>query len=1107
MYVEMIKNNREVILTGEIGALLHDIGKCHPNFIESKSVEKTAPDIHAQIYKFLRLELVEFIKSSKFDIKIGNETSDIYNLITQHHPDKNAKNKIDNIVKILIACDHKDSADDKGIVRKKQRLDETWIASPFGYEKEKIDLVCLQKRFDELQDNLTGLFRNYLSQTKTMDLSCLRESLINNLRTTFSHALGETRKPANDVTLWDHSHSTASLFKSVLAGMVCGANLDPENLKWRIFGICWNGEEFINKGRKIAEIQKRAEIIDDIKGELKRRFEDEIPIGNAIYEDTNGIYFTFPELSDKSKDLARECAEETLGIIHDKSDNELWPFFTLSKASGTLTIIADEITFASEKRKIPRMSPVLFVEKDEKENDEKSKSKDDKESKKQNEENKKPIPVESDLDLDLEFKKLVEKIKEENRDARIDICPICRIRPKHEEAERCEICEKRRMGRLEQWLSNRQDTIWIEEVADKNNRIALISLSVNLDKWLDGTMIGSIYSQSFEDWYESRAKKIKENTQFMKKIKKSINRELMRGSLDELAEYFMEYFIKEVLADPEFTTAQDNISLRAKIFDTFFEDIRISEKDRDKQSNDNPLFVKNVWKSFKEKLDKVSTNNALSLLFTQNPSPARLYRIWKETGEFFDLIIRKIKDEIYSHEWKRIKFSVDMDKFYWFNWDNPKKEDIVPLLKSLEIIEEDKDPEIERDNEGITIKTKKNLRLVKEGNKVKLEAKGDVYEFAYHEDNGRVYRINDTTPYIIRIDDLEPKDLLVFHTKEGEFYTIESIEKFKFKSKEGEEKTGEESIKEALKQGFDHLATEDKPNENLLKKNEDEKIRIRDENTKIEVYMPLIEINRSPLSLRLIVPAMDCINIIELITKLYNERFEKVIGKLPLNMKLLVANRKFPLYVLLDAERRMLEGNGFRKQVAMNPWWSVDSMRNDSYYGFYPVNEIKENEKKYTLDDLYTISKDKIFFLYPGYFDFDLLLGTTDRYKIGYSEENDGIKRADKDYRLFTGRPYYFYQISEILELWDVLSANIPSTQINFIEEMLTSKLKWWRDVKDGNKRNVFRKFAEATLKDAFRDKWSGLRDETRFFLIDSATNGLLLDTIIFFRHVIKKEV
>ncbi|MCD6442995.1 MAG: hypothetical protein J7L28_03420, partial [Thermotogae bacterium] len=80
MTIDVIKNSRKTILIGEIGALLHDIGKLHPDFVKSKSVEKTAKDNHAQIDEFLKPELIKFIKNSKFDITVGNEKSTIYNL-------------------------------------------------------------------------------------------------------------------------------------------------------------------------------------------------------------------------------------------------------------------------------------------------------------------------------------------------------------------------------------------------------------------------------------------------------------------------------------------------------------------------------------------------------------------------------------------------------------------------------------------------------------------------------------------------------------------------------------------------------------------------------------------------------------------------------------------------------------------------------------------------------------------------------------------------------------------------------------------------------------------------------------------------------------------
>lgn len=289
------------------------------------------------------------------------------------------------------------------------------------------------------------------------------------------------------------------------------------------------------------------------------------------------------------------------------------------------------------------------------------------------------------------------------------------------------------------------------------------------------------------------------------------------------------------------------------------------------------------------------------------------------------------------------------------------------------------------------------------------------------------------------------------------------------------------------------MALEDEPEKNLIKA---EKTIKTEDNLSFEKYYPLIEINKSPLSLRFIVPALDSMEIIEMITKLYNRRFEKVLGKLPLNVKLLVAKRKFPFYILLEAEKRMLKDEEFKKQTPMNPWWSIDRL--DEHYNFYPTKPA--NGEKYTLDDLSPLSKSKIFHLYPSYFDFELLSATTDRYNIYY----EGKKRGHEDHRLFSGRPYYLYQISNILELWDILSNNLSNSQVNFIEEALTSKLREWKDLKDKNKQDIFRRFAEATLKDAFEDKWDELRDETKFFLISSTFNKLLLDTINLFSHVIK---
>lgn len=949
--IQTIIDKKKDILTGEIGALLHDIGKCHPDFIGKNSIENTSKAFkHSKIDDFLNSNFISLIKNDKFKIEINNNETDVYKIITEHH----RGNKY--IIELIKSCDHLDSADDKGIVRRKQSMDNIIISSPFGFPKEKIDLNCLQKRLDDLQSNLTGLFQNYIAES--IDIDCLRKSVVNNLKTTFSHALGETRIPANDVTLWDHSHSTASLFKSVLCSMTLGENHNEENLQWRILGFCWDGIGFINKGKKIADILQRNEIIEDIKVNLQNKFENEIPIGNVIYEDNNGIYFTFPELNKNSEELAVECTKIGLKIIRDKSDNEIWPFFTLSKLSRSLTILDEELKFASQKRNVPKMSPTLFIDR----------------------------KVEKVLDSPD-----IPTLKDKDK---LDICPVCKFRAKPEKDERCDVCEGRRKGRLNEWHRNREYTIWLDEVANTNNRIALLTLNFDLEKWLDGTMIGTIYSQTFEDWKNSKKWSKIENFSI------EANKDSVYKTIDE---------IKKLKGNDK----EKEKEKAANLLDTFFEEsIGLNSYSLEKH-------ISNI----KEKIAprNISKENLAWYLFTQNPSPARIYRIWKETKEFFDLIVNEIKSKIYQNKWKRIKFSVNYND-----------------LKS----------------------------------KLKQDA-----------------TIKDNTPYIIKIKDLKPENLLVFHSTNGEFYTIETFEKYSCK-----EKSGIEVVKEAFSKEIYWISTEDKPDSNLLQNSQN--ITIENQ-TSEEYYYPFIEITKSPLSMRLIVPASDSISILELIVKLYNQRFEKVIGKLPLNIGLLVANKKFPLYVLLEAGDRMFRNKEFKDPESMDVWWDINGLRSDEYYSFYPVANKKDS---YNLDDLARLSKGKKFVLYPGYFDFDLLLGTDDRYNIFYKDK----KRAGKDYKLYSKRPYYFYQFVEMMDLWEILKNNISSSQINFIEEMFTNKLREWRNVSDANQEEVFTKFAEATIKDAFSEKWNNLRIETQNFILNSAYNGLLLDTIILFNHTIK---
>ena len=76
------------------------------------------------------------------------------------------------------------------------------------------------------------------------------------------------------------------------------------------------------------------------------------------------------------------------------------------------------------------------------------------------------------------------------------ICQVCKDRlvsKRDNDIPMCDICIERRKGRVDNWLLNQSgETIWIDELADSNNRVALIGLKFELDEWLNGDFISSL---------------------------------------------------------------------------------------------------------------------------------------------------------------------------------------------------------------------------------------------------------------------------------------------------------------------------------------------------------------------------------------------------------------------------------------------------------------------------------------------------------------------------------------------------------------------------------------------------------------------------------------
>jgi hypothetical protein len=492
-----LNQNREALLLAEVAALLHDIGKFCNLHIEAHTKGGTRQWANDHAYKaivddpakqirlskkantlkkpdalknilgagqpkaadFLDASLKDFLSNNS--LTILGETYTLAELIMLGTPgfaaDPNRPNLLEGksgwLAAALGVChneahvDKQDPATGEG--------DQTWlnvfISDAFGYEKEQ---VIVDNSQNSLDARLLALRPN-----------AGRQAIVQQL----CYGLGDTRRPVNEVLLSDWGWIVASLFKSALAGAVIKNQqaaigqwkswkdkIIDHGLHWRILRVNFDVLRLYAKAIKIADLLAYQNAVDEACQKVKNLVEEEYPLGNEIYRDTTGIYFTFPDL-DLPGDLAQEIRRRVEGV-----EPELVPRIAVTQGDGATAqeqlkgILGKARREALQNLKQPfdavNLSPVWQQAWDKGSNDEK----------------------------------------------KWEVCPLCGLRPKKEHEEVCAYCEQRREPRLKKWEENPAETIWLGEIADHNDRIALLVGKLGLEDWLSGDLVQTMLVKAVE---------------------------------------------------------------------------------------------------------------------------------------------------------------------------------------------------------------------------------------------------------------------------------------------------------------------------------------------------------------------------------------------------------------------------------------------------------------------------------------------------------------------------------------------------------------------------------------------------------------------------------
>ncbi len=512
----LLAQEQRNILLAEIAAALHDIGKFCDLHIEAGSSAGTRnwsndhaykavvdapaslirlspavasirkPDIVNNVLNAISPKIADFlpvqIKTTleQTQITVQGESYALAELIMLSAPGFSTHQSRSQLLDgktgwlpaLLGICHHEAHHDKPELPRGKgqQQFPGVLASSVFGYEAPTFTIGHQQRSLDA---RLKGL---------PISMAGLNNprTLIKNILAEFEHGLGDTRRPINEVTLATWASSVAALFKSALAGSILDSRqrdirgwqnwrdkIIDHDFQWGLLYISFDGLSFLERAPTISDLVGRQAALQAALDDVRKLLEETYPLGNEVYRDEKGSAFVMPALDgdDAQGNRLRGLIEGHIldALRQSELGGELQPRIHITAADKQAAVL--------HKALERRPSPVA--------------------------------PFQDSLQTWWD-----------NPNSIADICTTCGVRPqgwgapndnqkrKAQGRNICYVCLERRGKRTQLWAQARhktgherqpwERTIWLDEVADENGRLALIVGKFDLSGWLNGDMIQTL---------------------------------------------------------------------------------------------------------------------------------------------------------------------------------------------------------------------------------------------------------------------------------------------------------------------------------------------------------------------------------------------------------------------------------------------------------------------------------------------------------------------------------------------------------------------------------------------------------------------------------------
>lgn len=637
---EILQRHRPLLLAMEAIGWFHMAGKARLEFLrfhggeENRYEYKNWHDLETPPFPWE--SLLEWTKRLYSCVIPNNAWPSSFAAFTEKHADRGDT----SLISLLQAAHGIVSGVEKNLPKStseylKEYLNQTllhmWLSSPWGHPKRNLladppevltphgwrQLVAeIRRVLEELRDLGTRNVQDVTLWHRWREQAIGPDSFI---RRAFLATLAETRLPNNDVTLWDQSYVAAALFKSAVAGAVLDSSFPwttdgsiKQKTRWRLLTVAIGTEHYEARAVKIGDWTGAQGAIEEFFRWVAELVEVDLAVGSLLYRDDSVAIFSFPgeRFDEEEQERQRRgnpnfkfdetnCADWLQGWtkwLQDQADEiardldlETPPHVHLSGPTRSLVPMVKEWQKAKQTVAVPIHRPwnIRWL-----------------------------MPSEG----------------------RGHVCPVCGVWLNGDPTNKgkpCVVCRQRRHHRRNDWLRGRlgYDTIWFEEVADRNGRLALVTLFLDVEPWLSGERVDSLRAQAIPEW-----------VRFNRKVYRSIENQTSTWRNDHLL-IRLERYLEKRIQKPQQQIATDGI-LRALI-PTLEEEFGHASDASASWERIYHRLVEDRAEPVAPRYDRIDARKRGQWFvfesFRKLPSPGRVYRFWREAEEFFNDLLREFR--------------------------------------------------------------------------------------------------------------------------------------------------------------------------------------------------------------------------------------------------------------------------------------------------------------------------------------------------------------------------------------------------------------------------------------------------------------------------------